>query len=207
MISRVSLHDPRVILHGPRVSMQGSRVSLHDPRISIQGRKVSLQGSRVSLHGSKTNLHGSNLKPHMSRMSLHSPRVSMRGSGWVFKAPDELVRLHGEPPHAAPVSLHGSVWASTASGWAYTTLALVSMKKIIILAMLNWSVLTKKYFLNKNSENLDLQTSSVAYVSIISNFSAKFRMYHDCKRILYKNYPTIHLQRYEMSTSHGSILK
>ncbi len=108
-------------------SLYGPRMSLHGPRMRLRGPRVSLQGSRMGLHAPTTDLHG-------SIINLHK---------WAFIWPQgELARLQGEPPQLQWASM-APEWASMSSRQAYTTLTLVSKKKVIILATLNWYICTE----------------------------------------------------------------
>jgi hypothetical protein len=101
-------------------SLHGPSMSLHGPRMRLRGPRASLQGSRMGLHAPKTDLQG-------SIINLHK---------WAFIWPQ------GEPPQLQWASI-APEWASMSSRQAYTTLTLVSKKKVISLAMLNWCICTE----------------------------------------------------------------
>ncbi len=113
------------------------------------------QGKPQRLLGEPTRLE-SKINLHRSKMSLDGPRVSVKGSRLSLQGSRRSPQLHD--------------WASMAPGWAYSTLALVSKKNVIILAMLHWCICTESYrtpviatwtymyLLNKILNNIHLQT-------------------------------------------------
>ncbi len=139
-------------------SLHGPSMSLHGPRMRLRGPRVSLQGSRMGLHAPKTDLHG-------SIINLHK---------WAFIWPQgELSRLQGEPPQLQWASM-APEWTSMSSRQAYTTLTLVSKKKVIILAMLNWYICT---------ESIDsIRTPVRAKFRLFSRNCCHFRIVYEIKK-------------------------